>query len=56
MSRYEIVEIVLDASYIERDADPSPALAEWLKDKSLKHKLDWIYEAMAAGFPYAKYE
>lgn len=56
MRRAALVEIVLDASYIETNTKPSPALAEWLKGKSLKHKLGWIYEAMAAGFPYAEYE
>ncbi len=57
-SREEIVEVILDASYMEMYAAPSPELRLWLRDKSVggKCKLEDIYAAMAAGFPYSEYE
>jgi hypothetical protein len=54
MKREELVEVVLDASYIEMYGGPSPELKTWLH--STKNSLEDVYGAMAAGFPYALYE
>lgn len=66
MKREDLVEVVLDASYMEtygnlqvrhgRDGLPAPELVAWLKTKASKYKLEHVYEAVGAGFPFAEYE
>ena len=54
--REEIVEVVLDANYIDMYGRPSPTLKAWLNTRAGKYKLEHVYQAMAAGFPYFQYE
>ncbi len=59
MSREETVEVVLDANYIEQYGGPAmntPEMKEWLRTKATKYKLEHVYEAVAAAFPFSEYE
>jgi hypothetical protein len=61
MKRADLVEVVLDASYMESfgwyPATAIPAeLKEWLRTKSMQFPLDQVYQAVGAGFLYPGYE
>lgn len=62
MKRADLVEVVLDANYMET-ADSqggpkrlTPELREWLSTKASKFPLAHVYEAVGAAFPYPEYE
>lgn len=52
--REDIIEIVLDAGRL-RHAIRDPELLKAYQQLNT-HPLDHVYEAFAAGFPYARYE
>jgi hypothetical protein len=56
IDRESLVEVVLDASYMEMYGRLTPEIKEWLKKKASTYNLSWVYAAVGAGFPFAKYE
>lgn len=56
--REDLVEVILDADYIEMNSGRrlTPELRAWLRSKASNYKLDWVYEAVGAGFPFPQYE
>ena len=64
MKRADMVEVVLDANYIEAADDQrglagrklTPELREWLNTKASKFNLDYVYQAVGAAFSFPDYE
>jgi hypothetical protein len=58
MDRESLVEVVLDASYMEMACGRqlTPEIKDWLRTKASKYPLTAVYGAVAAGFPYPSYE
>jgi hypothetical protein len=58
MSRECLVEVVLDANYMDQAAKHilTPELKKWKEKGYSQYTLDWVYEAVGAGFPFAMYE
>jgi len=58
IKRADLVEVVLDANYMVCNAGQmlTPAIREWLESKAATYKLEDVYAAVAADFPFPAYE
>lgn len=58
LKREVLVEAVMDANYMEAFGSHylTPELIQWINRVASTYELDWVYEAMGAGFRYPMYE